>query len=132
MTLQQTTGARRFGGSVLAAIALAAAGASVARADSTPVGPLPNAKVTSVTTSKGALVSIAVDSQLPPTGLVWRIARPLNAKVVRQVGEGEVAGTTVLLFRVVGRGKASIVLALTRGDTSPKAVSAVRYSITAR
>ena len=32
----------------------------------------------------------------------------------------------------VGKGKASIVLALTKGDTSPRAVAAVRYAVTAR
>ena len=69
--------------------------------------------------------------QLPPTGLVWRIARPLKGGVVRQVGEGDVSGATVLVFSVVGKGKASIVLALTKGDTSPKAVAAVRYAVTA-
>jgi hypothetical protein len=114
------------------AVAVAALAAPAANADSTPVGQLPKADVTTLTTKKGALFSIAVPTQLQPTGLVWRIARPLNATVVRQVGEGDVSGATVLVFRAVGRGKASVVLALTKGDASPKAVAAVRYAITAR
>ena len=114
------------------AAAVAAVAAPAASADSTPVGKLPKADVTTLTTTKGALFSIAVPTQLQPTGLVWRVARPMKATVVRQVGEGDVSGATVLVFRAVGRGKASIVLALTKGDTSPKAVAAVRYAITAK
>jgi hypothetical protein len=114
------------------AAALAALAAPAASADSTPVGKLPKADVTTLTTKKGALFSIAVPTQLPPTGLVWRVARPFKTKVVSQVGEGDVSGATVLVFRAVGRGKATIVLALTKGDSSPKALAAVRYAITAR
>ena len=114
------------------AAALATLATPAATADSTPVGQLPKADVTNLTTAKGSLFSIAVPTQLGPTGLVWRIARPLNAKVVRQVGEGDVAGATVLVFRTVGKGKASVVLALTKGDSSSRAVAAVRYLVTAR
>jgi len=123
------SGALRLG--AIAAI-FAAVATPVATADSTPVGRLPKAPVTTLSTTKGSLFSIAVPSQRPPTGLVWRIARPLNSAVVRQVTEGDVSGTTVLVFRTVGKGKASIVLALTKGETSPKAVSAVRYTVTSR
>jgi len=123
------TGALRLGA---IAATVAAVATPVAAADSTPVGRLPKSPVTTLSTPRGSLFSIAVPSQLPPTGLVWRIARPLNSAVVRQVTEGEVSGTTVLVFKTVGKGKASIVLALTKGDTSPKAVSAVRYTITSR
>jgi len=119
----------RYGATAAALLALAA---PAAQADSTPVGKLPKADVTTVTTKKGSLFSIAVPSQLAPTGLVWRIARPFQSKVVQQVGEGDVSGATVLVFRAVGKGKATIVLALTKGDSSPKAVAAVRYAVTAR
>jgi hypothetical protein len=132
MTFATATTVRRLLASATAALVLAAAAVSTAAADSTPVGRLPKVPATTLGTTKGSLFSIAVPSQLPPTGLVWRIARPLNARVVRQVGEGELAGATVLVFRVVGKGKATVVLALTKGDTSSKAVAAVRYSITAR
>ena len=111
---------------------LTALAAPAASADSTPVGQLPAASVASLNTTRGSLFSIAVPTQLPPTGLVWRIARPLESGVVRQVREGNVSGATVLVFRAVGKRKASIVLALTKGDTSQKAVAAVRYAVTAR
>jgi hypothetical protein len=132
MTSATATRARRLLRTGAAALALAGVGASGANADSTPVGPLPKTSVTTVSTTKGSLVSIAVPSQLQPTGLVWRIARPVKARILQQVAEGELSGTTVLVFRVVGKGKATVVLALTRGDSSPKAIAAVRYSITAR
>src|SRR5262245_44406703 len=132
MTSYRLSRPRLLIGVALGAAVLAAPAATASRADSTPVGPLPPARVTTLTTTRGSLFSIAVQSQLEPTGLVWRIARPLNAKVVREVGEGEVGGATVLVFRTVGKGKASIALALTKGDTSPRAVSAVRYAVTVR
>ncbi len=106
--------------------------AGSAPADSTPVGALPKPTVTTVTTTKGSLVSIALPAARASTGLVWRIARPLDAHGVRQVAESNVGPAVVLVFRVTGRGRTSIVLAQTRGDTSPKAVRAVRYTINAR
>jgi len=111
----------------VAVLALAAAG--TAAADSTPVGPLPKPAVTKVTTAKGSLVAVALPRQAPRTGLVWRIARRLDTRVVRQVGEADVGPSVVLVFRVVGRGRAALHFALTRGDASPKAVRAVRYDL---
>ena len=103
----------------------------VAAADSTPVGPLPKPAVTKVTTAKGSLVAVALPTQAPRTGLVWRIARRLDTRVVRQVGEADVGPSVVLVFRVVGGPDALLDFALTRGDTSPKAVRAVRYDLRA-
>ena len=113
----------------VAVLALAAAGS--AAADSTPVGPLPAPAVTKVTTAKGSLVAVGLPAQPARTGLVWRVARPLDTRVVRQVGEADAGSSVVLVFRVVGRGHASLHFALTRGDTSPKAVRAVRYDLRA-
>ena len=104
----------------------ALAGAGAASATAPPVGPLPAAKVTTVTTTRGQLVSIALPTR---RGYVWRVARPIAARVVRQVGEGALGRSVVLVFATVGRGKASIVVAETRGETA-KAYRAVRYSIT--
>jgi len=115
----------------LAGAVLALAGAGTAVADSTPVGPLPKAAVTRVTTAKGSLVAVSLPGQPPRNGLVWRIARPLDTRLVRQVGGADVGPSVVLVFRVVGRGHASLQFALTRGDTSPKAVRAVRYDLRA-
>jgi len=114
----------------LAALALTvcavAATAGAASATAPPVGRLPAAKVTTVTTTRGQLVSIALPTR---RGYVWRVARPISARVVRQVGEGTLGRSVVLVFAAVGRGKASIVVAETRGETA-KAYRAVRYSIT--
>jgi hypothetical protein len=103
-----------------------------ALADSTPIGPLPAGPVTAVSTSRGSLVAVAVPRQKPSTGLVWRVARPVNGRVVRQVSEADVANSVVLVFRAVGAGNASIVLALTRGESSGRAVRAVTYRVRVR
>jgi hypothetical protein len=50
-------------------------------------------------------------------GLVWRIARPIDARVVRQAGEGEIGPSIVVVFSAVGRGDARIAFAATRGET---------------
>ena len=116
----------------LAAVALTvcalAATADAASATAPPVGPLPAAKVTTVTTTRGQLVSIALPTR---RGYVWRVARPVAARIVRQVGEGDVGRGVVLVFAAVGRGHAAIVLAETKGETA-KAYRAVRYEITVR
>ena len=116
---------------VLSVVVLALVATGAAAADSKPVGPLPKAAVTRVTTAKGSLVAVALPAQPTRTGLVWRIARPLDTRLVRQVGEADVGPSVVLVFRVVGRGHALLDFALTRGDTSPKAVRAVRYDLRA-
>jgi len=113
----------------LSVAVLAFVAAGTAAADSTPVRPLPTPAVTKVTTAKGSLVAVSLPARPAGTGLVWRVARPLDARVVRQVGEADVGPSVVLVFRVVGRGRASLHFALTRGDASPKAVRAVRYDV---
>jgi len=111
---------------LLAAGSLAAAGAASATAP--PVGPLPAAKVTTVQTTRGQLVSVALPTR---RGYVWRVARPIAASVVRQVGEADVGRNVVLVFVAVAHGHASIVLAETRGETA-KAYRAVMYDVTVR
>jgi hypothetical protein len=101
-------------------------------ADSTPIGPLPAGPVTTLNTARGSLVAVAVPRQKPSTGLVWRIARPVRTQVVRQVSEADVGSSVVLVFRAVGSGNATIVLALTRGETSGKAVRSVTYRVGVR
>jgi len=109
-------------------VALALAGGAIA--DSTPVGPLPNGPVTTVKTSPNQLVAVALPKAGASTGLVWRIARRYDSTVVREVSEADVGANVVVVFKVVGRGSTSIVFALTRGDTSSKAVKAVTHRIT--
>ena len=93
---------------------MAAAGAASARAP--PVGPLPAAKVTTVKTTRGQLVSIALPTR---RGYDWRIARRIDARVVRQIGEGDVGSQRRPRLHG-GRqgGRATIVFAETRGETA--------------
>jgi hypothetical protein len=112
---------------LVAAVALAIAAA--ARADSTPIGPLPPGPVSSITTTPGQLVAVALPRASEQSGLVWRIARRFDSNVVRQISEADVGANVVLVFKVVGRGKTSLVFALTHGDTSAKAVKAVTHAI---
>jgi hypothetical protein len=112
---------------MFAATVAAFALAGAALASSPPVGPLPKPKVTALTTTRGSLFSIALPVR--NGGYVWRIARAYNHRVVGQVGEGDIGPTIVLVFRAVGRGRTSIVVAETKGETA-KAYRAVRYEVT--
>ena len=62
-------------------------------------------------------------------GARWRIARRYDSSVVRQVSEADVGANVVLVFKVIGRGKTALVFALTRGDTSSKAVKSSTHKI---
>ena len=86
-----------------------------AEASAPPVGPLPKGPVAAVTTTKGQLVAVALPHRTG--GLVWRLARPLNPKVLQQVSEADVGNSVVVVFRAVGRGQAAIKFGLTRGET---------------
>jgi hypothetical protein len=114
---------------VCLAVALALVGAGVGRADSTPVGPLPAGPVTSTTTKPGLLVAVALPRPRRSSGLVWRVARRYDSRVVRQISEADVGNSVVLVYKVVGRGNTSLVFALTRGDASPKAAKAATHKI---
>ena len=106
--------------------------ASAARADSTPVGPLPPGPISTITTGPKQLVAVAMPRAGTRSGLVWRLARRYDSYIVRQVGEADVGSNVVVVFRIVGRGDTSLVFALTRGDTSAKAVKAVTHEIRSR
>jgi hypothetical protein len=84
-----------------------------------------------VATTRGQLVSVSVRSRKPGTGLVWRVVRPFDAHVLRQVGEADVGYAVVLGFEVVGRGTTSVTPALTKGESGAKALQAVRYDVRA-
>jgi len=111
-----------------AALSLAAA----ARADSTPIGPLPPGPSSTITTAPNQLVAVALPHAPEKSGLVWRIARRYDSGVVRQVSEGDLGANVVLVFKVIGRGKTTLVFALTRGDTSSKAVKSATHKILSR
>jgi hypothetical protein len=109
------------------AIALAALALSApALASAPPVGPLPRPTVTTLKTTRGSLVSVALPKR---AGHVWRIARAFDSRVVREVSEGNLGSSVVLVFKAVGRGHTAIVVAETKGET-PRAYRAVRYDIT--
>ena len=112
---------------LLVALALGLAFAGTAAATAPPVGPLPKARVTVLKTTRGSYFSVTVPVR--GGGYVWRIARPYNPRVVGQVAEADVAQTIVLVFRATGRGRTSIIVAETKGETA-KAYRAVRYDVT--
>ena len=111
---------------VAATVAVSGAGATA-----TPVGPLPAGPVSSITTKHGQLIAVALPKAPRKSGLVWRVARRYDTRVVRQVSEADVHGSVVAVLAVVGTGRTSIVFAQTRGDSSPRAVAAVTYNVRA-
>ncbi|MCP9488061.1 MAG: hypothetical protein MSC30_19655 [Gaiellaceae bacterium MAG52_C11] len=120
---------------LLVAVAVAAVGATAALpapADSTPIGPLPKGPVTSIETSRGSLVAVALPRQKPSSGLVWRVARRVDARVLAQVSEANVGSSVALVFRATGRGRAAIHFALTRGEPSGKALRSATDNVHAR
>ena len=112
-------------------VATAAAGllATPAFADSTPVGALPKGPVSTIATHRGWLVAVAFPRQAKSTGLVWRLARPVDANVLQQVSEADVGKSVVVVFRVTGTGRTSVIFALTRGDSSPNAIRAITHKV---
>jgi hypothetical protein len=103
-----------------------------ARADSTPVGVLPEGTESTVRTQRGFLLAVALPRPKPSTGLVWRLARGLDPTIVRQTEEVETGASIIVVFKVVGYGTTSIVFALTRGEASPKALSSHTTRIVSR
>jgi hypothetical protein len=112
--------------SLVAAATVLGAMVSIAGASAPPVGPLPRGPVTEVSTPKGQLVAVALQRQ--SNGRVWRIARSVNAAVLRQVSEANVGSNVVVVFRATGRGTARVVFALTRGETA-KALASATYNV---
>ena len=112
--------------------AVALEGNVAARADSTPVGALPPGPVSTITTAPNQLLAVALPHASKRSGLSWRLARRYDATVVQEVSEADVDANVVLVFKVVGRGRTSLVFALTRGDTSAKAVKAATHTVVSR
>jgi hypothetical protein len=103
--------------------------AAAAGATAPPVGPLPRGPVTTISAPKGSLVSVALPAGA--NGRVWRQARPLDAKVLRQVSEADVGQSVVIVFKAVGRGSTKVVYGLTRGETR-KAYAAATFVVKVR
>jgi hypothetical protein len=86
-----------------------------ATASAPPVGKLPKGAVTTVRTPKGTLIALALPHL---KGLSWRLARPVNGKIVVQIGEGDVGTSVVITFRAKAAGHAKVIYAATRGEST--------------
>lgn len=127
----------RKSGATAGALAILATGVvltitATGHADSTPVGPLPAGPVATIKTEPNQLVAVALPRSSTSSGLVWRIARPYKTTVLRQISEADVAANVVLVFKVSGRGTTALVFALTRGDSSAKAVKSATQTVVSR
>jgi hypothetical protein len=112
---------------LFAAEAAATLAVTPAYADSTPIGALPKGPVATITTHRGQLVALALPH--PARGLVWPLARPVDPKVMHEISEASVGKNVVVVFAVTGKGHASVVFALTRGDASAKAEGATTHLV---
>jgi len=115
-------------GLVLAAALAGTSGAALA--DSTPIVPLPAGPVASIEVEHGELVAVALPSR--SGGRVWRLARPVDTRVVNEVSEANVGSSVVLVFRARRAGATTIALALARSDTSSVALESRRFHIRVR
>lgn len=113
---------------VLAALVAALVVVVPVHAAAPPVGPLPMGPVSTISTSKGSLVSIALPSR---AGKSWRLARAVNPKVLVEVTEGNVGSYVVVIYRATGRGSVKVAYGLTRGETA-KAYASATYNVTVR
>jgi len=109
------------------AIVALSGGTVVALADSTPIGPLPAGPVASIEAQQGELVALALPRR--GGGRVWRIARRIDASVLRRLSEANIGASVVLVFRARSAGRTTVSLALTKGDTSAKALESRRFRI---
>jgi len=114
------------------AVCAVALGVLVAPAAATapPVGPLPPGPTIPLAAKAGRTFRITV-AKPRVAGRVWRIARPYDPRVVREVREGETTTTIWWSFRAVHAGRTTIVLAQTLGER-PHAYAArrIRVSVT--
>jgi hypothetical protein len=115
---------------IMVAAAALAGGTAVALADSTPVGPLPAGPHASIQAQRGELVALALPQH--GGGRVWRLARPVNSRVLHQISEGNVGSSIVLVFRATGVGSTTVSVALTKSDVSSKALEARRFDVRVR
>lgn len=114
----------RFLGVLVATLAVT----GVAAATAPPVKHIPIGPVSTIATQRGQLVSVALPHA---TGRSWRIARTVDAKVLREVGEADVGRNVVIVFKAVGKGDATVVFARTRGETA-RADASRSFSVTVR
>lgn len=111
-----------------AASALAAPGAL---ASAEPVGPLPKGPVFTVKVLRDATFVVRAPKRPANSGLVWRIARPIDPKLVREVAEGEDRLTVWIRFKAFKAGSVRVVLGLTKGETR-KAYASRTWAVSIR
>ena len=109
--------AARFVRAVLTVAAATLAAAAVSFGSAAPVGKLPKGPTIPAHLGVGKTYTVVIPKP-KVAGRVWRIARPVNGKVVREVAEGETAGSIWVRFRGVASGTAKVVFALTLGERS--------------
>lgn len=114
---------------VAAACAAAIGAAAAAQASSPPVGPLPPGPHATLTTKAGELVAVALPHR--SGGRVWRIARPFDGSVLREVSEADVGSNVVIVFKAVRPGALTLSYALTRGETT-RALEARTFAVRIR
>ena len=113
----------------LGGLVAAAALAAPATAAAPPVGPLPPGPTAHITTVRGELVAVVLPHAA--SGRVWRLARQVNTKVLRQVSEADVGADVVVVYRATGRGTATVAYGLTRGETT-HAFASRRFIVTVK
>ena len=115
---------------VAAAAALFAPAVHASVASAPPVGPLPPGQVTTVSASSGALIAVA--PRAPASGgLVWRLARGVNAKILRETAERNIGRDVIVVYKAVGPRSVTVAYGLTKGETR-KAYKSVTYKIRIR
>ena len=113
---------------VIASLAVAALFVAPANATAPPVGPLPAGPTTLLSARAGKTFRVAL-VRPKVAGRVWRIARPYDARIVREVREGETKTQIWLAFRALHAGRTTLVFAQTRGETA-HAYAARRFRVT--
>src|SRR3569833_1296913 len=114
--------------SLLLVLVCALTVAGVATATAPPVKVLPKGPVSTIATTKKQLDAVALPHA---AGKSWRIARTVNASVLREVDEADVGKNVVVVFRAVGKGRATVVFARTRGESTTADASRT-FSVTVR
>jgi hypothetical protein len=113
----------------VATAAIAAVYVTTGTASAPPVGPLPAGPRSQIMTSRGQLVAFALPHR--SGGRVWRVARPFDSRVLRQVSEADVGNHVVLVFTATGVGTTTVSFGLTRGERA-KAYESRRYTVRVR
>lgn len=110
-----------------ASIALGTVLTGGALASSTPIGQLPAGPTSMIRVQPGQLVAVALPHRAG--GKVWRVARNIDAKRLRQVSEADVGPSVVLVFEALRSGTAKVEFGLTRGETA-KAFESRQFVVT--